>query len=650
MKRIITLILALLMLGATMVACTGDGGTPSDTTAGDVTTGGSGTTGGDTTAAPDADKIPAAEEDCNLPDIAAATLEIIKGGKGTGFRIIYASEGYSASSSAEKNIYKAQADALSAAIKEKFGIKLSVAEDNSKYDDRNREILIGPTSRPQSDEANLFCNGAKGFVIKAHGRKLVINSYSPDKIAEAVTYFIENYVDKAGEDAFTFKSSDDYCSAATYNNAMSKIAGYSYKTYTIVVPENAKYSELRTARRIQSVIANRVGAVLDIVYDNDTAHNADFEILIGNTKKTSETSKNVGKLEYVLAMNGAKVELNAGSIFAMEYAAKEAETSLISKLNNASYNGGEIMRKNVESTLESKGTKTAGEKAGELRLLVHNVWGWNEDTAMGVWSNTPVRYNSVQQRNLMMAEFYLDLDADVIALQEYTEHLMRTTDHCNISPIMENAGYGQVYHSDTARNSATPIFYKKDKLELIESDVIDWRSGPYAGCGGDKFMTVAVFKQKSDQKIFAVISVHFDYRHPEGDQNRINMAKDTVTMADAIRTKYNGCPVFIGGDMNCTTSDLPFDEYIKAGYASVVNKAAETDKGCGNLGGPTWNEQKAMFITDYTGKGMGSSSSSIDHIVYKGSNVGFLKYDFLTDSVAGSISDHLPHVLDFNLN
>ncbi len=606
----------------------------------------------ETTAEPEDTRLPAASDDCNLPVIADTALSIISEGVSGGFKIVYASEGYASySTDATYNSYKAQADALAAAINAKFGVSLSVVADKSVGSmATNKEILVGPTNREQSDKVMMFCNGSEGFVIKAHGKKLVINAYTSGKLADAMSYFIENYVNRASDNSFTFESSDDYCSTATYKDSGKTLAGYSYKTYTIVVSRNAEYSELRAAKRIQYLIASKIGTIPAIVYDNARGYNNDFEIRVGNTVRTSDTTKNVAKLEYVYAMNGASLEINAGSSLAMEEAMKYAELSLISKLDKIAYNSGEFKRMNTAPSLDQRGNDSAADKVGEIRLLVHNVWGWHEQNTMGVWGCAPIHYNSAQQRNLAMAELYLDLDADVIALQEYTDRLLRVSENYDISTTFAAAGYAQVYNSSTASNSATPIFYKTAKFELLESDVTDWRN-TYNGCGGDKFMTVAVLRQKSDGKTFAVISVHLDYRGDDvANQNRINMARDAVAKAEAIRSEYNNCPVFICGDFNCNSSSEPYRVYTDAGFESAARASEVTDAGQAHLGGPYWNAEQAMFITDFSGVSLGSSSNSIDHIMAKGSNLDLNRYDILTDGVSGSISDHLPQVLDFDLN
>ena len=127
------------------------------------------------------------------------------------------------------------------------------------------------------------------------------------------------------------------------------------------------------------------------------------------------------------------------------------------------------------------------------------------------------------------------------------------------------------------------------------------------------------------------------------------MALDAIAKANAIIEKYN-CPVFVGGDFNCAPGTKPYNAYTDAGFLPAAKNAETIDKGCSHLGGPTWDATKLMFRTDFSGVSMGSAQDSIDHIMVKGAGAKLVKYDLLTDIVSASISDHLPQVLDFNLD
>ena len=361
----------------------------------------------------------------------------------------------------------------------------------------------------------------------------------------------------------------------------------------ILGTDAAKYTVVipKDAKQSEYRLAVNVAAILGIEAPVVTCEEKpELEILVG---KTCRTKTAVGKFEFAVAVVGKKVEIVGGSCFALEYAYRYCRANL-------------------------------------LQLL----------------ADAPAK----------SAELYCDLDADVIALQEYTDRLLRVEKNYDISPILKENGYSQVYTATGITASATPIFYKTDKFELLESNVINLMT-KYSGCGGDKYMTIAVLKQKSDGNIIGVISLHMDYRYSDKfglqavyNANREKMAKDACNEGLKIQAKYKNCPVFICGDFNCNSTSTPYQKFLDGGYIDVQGKALETDNGTTAFGHPAWDQKKLIFRTDLSSGSLGEFKTAIDHIMCKGTNVGMVRYDILTDVASASIADHMPHVLDFNLN
>ncbi len=592
------------------------------------------------------------DDDINLPTVDKTVLDLIKNGKNN-FYILYAGSTYDSAGTHYKNL----GDSLANSIKSKFGSAIQTySSAKIKEMPDNLEILIGPTGRPESDLALAFANGADGFVIKAIGRKLVINAYTDEALSRGVSYFISKYIERASDlQSLTFSSENDYASSPEYPHAEYRLAGYSYKPYTIVIPQKAEHEVLRTARRLQYTIGKTVGVLPQIVYDTESAHAEDFEILIGNTSRTSDEGRSVSKFEYLIALKKAKLEITAGSSYAYEQAASYIEDSLLEVLDQKEFNCGEIMREDIARYLQIRGNYAASDKSGDYRILFHNVWGWNEDTVPGIWGFSKLSLNATAQRNLMMSSMYRDLDADVIALQEYTSYLMRR--NYDISPIMSSYGYSQVCTSESigSAKSATPIFYKTDKFELLEhhSEIL------VSGTNTDKYITVAVLRDKENANIFAVISLHMDYRYSGDDdlqtiyeQNRIEAAKKACSFGEAIQVKYGNCPVFAGGDFNCLTTQAAYRKFIELGYSDVQSEAKYTDPSSTAFGKPTWDRDRLIFDRGLKNSELGSyGKNAIDHIMFSApkNNVEFIRFDILTDPLSSSISDHMPHLIDFNI-
>ncbi len=364
MKRIIALVLAVLMLGAMAVSCVDPTPGPGATT----TTPGGATTTPDpsdttttpnTTTPPEPQKVPAVADDVNLPKIDPTTLEIVNNGS-TKFAIVYPFEGYAEAGA----IYKEHADSLLRGLLNKYRAAFSRITDDAVPADSSRyEILVGPTNRPESQMALAFANGVDGFVVKAIGNKLVINAYTNNGLVKAIEYFNETYLSGSGT-KFTFTSENDYASEQEYAHPEYTLAGYSWATYTIVIPKDAEYSIQRTARRVQMALGTTVGEIPAIVYDDAKGHAENFEILIGKTNRTSEAAKSVEDMEYYIGLSNAKLEITAGSSFGYELAAIYAEGNLWKDLNKeATYNCGEFRLSDIVNSIRKRGNNSAEGKA-----------------------------------------------------------------------------------------------------------------------------------------------------------------------------------------------------------------------------------------------------------------------------------------------
>ena len=588
-----------------------------------------------------------AEPDVNakLPTIEATTLEIIKDKKSQ-FTAIYSGEGFAAGAG-ETGAWNFWTEVL-----KKYKVQITVKADTSVAASADScELLIGDTNRPESDLALAFAKGGNGYVIMAIGNKLVINGYNDSAVEAGVTYFLENiFATKSGDTDFVFTSDMNYISPAEkYAREKYNCAGYSYAYYNIVLPEKADFYEERAARIVQTYVANRVGALLPIIYDNETDKASDFEILIGDTNRTQTK---VTENEYVFATYGAKAEIVAGSVFAMEFAIEHIENEDMALLYfDENFNAGELKREDTAERLVNEGNKSFGEKQGDYRIVSNNVWGWNENTMPGLWNYNSKSYNSAAQRNKMMMDVYLALDADIILLQEYTTRLMRIDAYENIIPALADYGYAEAVpkksftESGSALYTATPVLYKTEKFDLVTNGCTKFETGG----GHDKFLTWAVLQEKgTDNKILAA-SVHHAYQGgTEGENYRKAQVPIVTNTLTQIAKGLGNCPIVLAGDFNCNYNSAPYKLYLDAGFESVNKVASNPDEAKGYYGGPFWNEMSNTVYMTVDNTKFGTFAEAIDHVIFKGEGLKFASYDVLTDHASASISDHMPVVVDFS--
>lgn len=110
--------------------------------------------------------------------------------------------------------------------------------------------------------------------------------------------------------------------------------------------------------------------------------------------------------------------------------------------------------------------------------------------------------------------------------------------------------YGHVGTFRYYLDEATPIFYLKDRLNLIESDTF-WLSdtpdeiSKYENSFFYRIATYAVFEAQSETLIY--VNTHLDYHSDDLSFRQLNVLLKTI---EGIRARYSDAKVVIGGDFN----------------------------------------------------------------------------------------------------
>ena len=224
---------------------------------------------------------------------------------------------------------------------------------------------------------------------------------------------------------------------------------------------------------------------------------------------------------------------------------------------------------------------------------------------------------------------------DLMGLQEFTpswDFFLYTE--------LEDRGYGIVYkYRGGSANSheATPIAYKKDKLELLEekyfwlSDTPEESSPSWDDGNGKRhrIVTECVFREKETGIKFAHLNTHFGLT----DTSEMNSA---MLLHEWVKEKYADMPVFLTGDFNMREEGLGYP-YLMTGDAAGEGEAlflnsrhAATEKGndCGTSNGFKVRDS----FDQYT---------SIIDFVFVTKQVTPTYYSVLTDKPDGKfVSDH----------
>ncbi|MBO5069707.1 MAG: hypothetical protein J6C37_05015 [Roseburia sp.] len=258
--------------------------------------------------------------------------------------------------------------------------------------------------------------------------------------------------------------------------------------------------------------------------------------------------------------------------------------------------------------------------------------------SQNIWNKNPAGY-----RNALVRSLVSDFDSDVCAFQECGPMSNRVGSH----PIVEIMS--DVYVEATpefADVNYTPVFYKKDKFNLIDSGYL-----VYDGLNdaNSKSVTWIVLEDKESKKRYAFASTHFwwKFRGDEDTKQRLQNAAQLKEVCDNIVERYN-IPVVIGGDFNngknAPQCDVPYQRMLKWGFRDIrdiAEVAAEEEFTCRD-GYPILKDDetfdKCPIAPEYC----------IDYIfIYGNYPVKVKKFYIETNDKALTSSDHCPLVGKF---
>lgn len=245
---------------------------------------------------------------------------------------------------------------------------------------------------------------------------------------------------------------------------------------------------------------------------------------------------------------------------------------------------------------------------------------------------------------------YLEIMPDVIGLQEVSIRMAELMME-KMSRVELPDGTVAIY--EYISGGDTPIVYRRDKLLLVESGFFRY-SEDVPGYEGKfnnsetKSYAYAVFKNRADGKMFALMSTHLWWKssnpasgkhYLEGsDEARAYQVLQASAKMDEVMDKYH-CPGVIMGDFNARMDSPCLKSLQWAGWREVHDLAVgdkDETRGhhpCGPAG--------------YKRVEMGTFDQAIDHIMLKNAdNVTVNYFRRLTDEYFDKVSDHYPLYID----
>lgn len=276
-----------------------------------------------------------------------------------------------------------------------------------------------------------------------------------------------------------------------------------------------------------------------------------------------------------------------------------------------------------------------------LRIMSNNIW-WC-DGNREAWESKGLDC-SAEHRADGFYRVYKELMPDIIGLQECTALMAK---HLMTLFAEDNAPYAFLWGRDT------PIVYRRDKLELVDSQVLIYPE-QIEGYEGEfnnaktKSYCIGVFRIKENGKLLIFATTHLWYKSSD-PESRIYQAYSAEARTYQLNLlcdkldelqKYYNCPSIIVGDLNTHYNSQAIQSVLKRGFVhghDVSLKPADDITGT-----------HYCFGDGFTvGMDEGGFARAIDHLLIKGASENSVKcYERYTPDYYMPLSDHFPLWID----
>lgn len=250
---------------------------------------------------------------------------------------------------------------------------------------------------------------------------------------------------------------------------------------------------------------------------------------------------------------------------------------------------------------------------------------------MNVWSD--YMDNPIEPREDGLYNAVMNCSPDVFGVQEFSSNFH----HCSFfEEIKKDYTCIEIYDKNN-----TPVFFKKDKFEMLECGWI-WYEGiplPFT----DKGITWVVLCDKETNKNVGILSTHLWFKEgEEHDRLRDKNAKQLLDKMKYIKDTYKA-PVFAFGDFNCTLGSSTLN-YLEEN--NVFSSYKLTDDFCraATYHGYPQKGDDGKFHGETT---QDDYTNSLDHIItFKDDSVKIIKQDALIYPEILGATDHSPVYID----
>lgn len=283
----------------------------------------------------------------------------------------------------------------------------------------------------------------------------------------------------------------------------------------------------------------------------------------------------------------------------------------------------------------------------KLRVMFQNQWNYINN--LPAWEEKGLDC-SAEVRMRGHVRILKELMPDVLGGQEVNHEMQR---YLKFYCMEEGLPYTLIW------GNYTPLIYRADKLNLLESDYVLYPTyvKEYEGVFNDSFSkscNLGVFQSKEDGQVFIVATTHLWWRNGTdptsphyragSDQVRAMQVRMADEMISKYQKKYGNCPVIFGGDFNARLHHEALQWALNEGgythaHDIAVEYACEKEgyTECHPAGpGTCWND--------------GTWKDAIDHILVREMPEGSVRrFDRYMPDYYFVLSDHAPSYVDLEL-
>ena len=279
-----------------------------------------------------------------------------------------------------------------------------------------------------------------------------------------------------------------------------------------------------------------------------------------------------------------------------------------------------------------------------IRLMTHNQW--KHDDNASAWAEMGMDCSSTV-RSRGFVRVFKETMPDIIGCQETS---FKMADELIRFCAEEGMRYAILWGRDT------PIFYRPDKFELLDSDFSLYPDA-FPGHEGiynnkmTKSWNIGVFRVKENGHIFVFASTHLWWKssnpessnyQPMSDEAREYQLAMLLDRIEIFRGKYN-CPAVVVGDMNANYNSLAIRYALSHGYQHAHDIAVEY---VDETNGHHFCSPRG-FATSY---GDRLFIHAIDHILLKDAPDGAVRrFERYSPEYYLPLSDHSPAFIDIDI-